>query len=146
MSAGAAYLLLSRRHRHHGQIGTKGGELKVNNFLAILGVTVFFIAIALGFGGMRLNSIGEGEHFGYVTAVDQQGFVYRNYRVYFKSEVESSQEDVYCVPESDEDLVKELRDFARSGDQILIKYHGIRGFGWHLCSQSEIDAVELINR
>ena len=39
----------------------------------------------------------DGEHTGFVTAVEKNGAFWKTGRVYIKSDLSSSQEDIYCV-------------------------------------------------
>lgn len=94
-------------------------DIEVLLGLALIGgifsiILIPIIATISGFGFPD-----SGEHVGYVTAVEQGGFG-NNYTAYIKTELESSQEDTYCV--KDLDVVQELRDKARSKENVIIHY------------------------
>jgi hypothetical protein len=108
-------------------------EVLVIGFLFL--IFVFILSFPLW---IRLQSLGRGTHTGFVTAVDQRGYIWRNYEVYFKTDNSSSQEDVYCVHRVKQDLVDVLRGFAMTGKKVTIIYQGVRGIGFGLCSRTEI--------
>jgi len=101
---------------------------------------IFFLIAGAGFLPLviRFQQVGRGTHTGYVTAVDQRGYIWKNYDVYFKTDVSSSQEDIYCVHRSDQELVDVLRGFAMTGKTVTILYQGVRGIGFGLCNHTEI--------
>lgn len=103
----------------------------------IVVLVLFFLVIAI-ITGLKLSSAGVGTHSGYVTAVDQRGYVYQNYAVYFKSDNSSSQEDVYCIYREDQDLVDKAIEANKNRELVTIKYKGIRGFGYSICDGSQI--------
>lgn len=51
------------------------------------------------------GNAGSGMHTGYITAVEEVGWIARVGHVYVKTDVSSSQEDVYCF-EGDEIMKK----------------------------------------
>lgn len=122
--------------------------MKVYEFLQ--GV-VILAAVALIFGLIlapaaffRFQSIGRGSHTGYVTAVDQRGYIFRNYEVYFKTDTSSSQEDVYCVSRYMPGLADELRIAGEKRTLVTIRYQGVRGIGLGLCHETEIKMMEEV--
>ena len=81
----------------------------------VVAVIVFpVIGIITGFGFPD-----KGEHIGYVTAIEQGGFS-NDYTAYVKTELESSQEDKYCV--KDLTVVEKLKDKAKSKENVVIEY------------------------
>lgn len=56
------------------------------------------IGLAALFSAIHFSSAGQGSHTGFVTAVEQEGYIYRNYRVYVKTDLSSSQEDIHTLP------------------------------------------------
>lgn len=77
-------------------------------------IIVPIIGLVTGFGFPN-----KGEHVGYITAVEQGGFG-DNYTAYIKSELESSQEDVYCI--QDENLVDTLREKSKTKENVVVVY------------------------
>lgn len=66
------------------------------------------------------HSPTQGEHTGYITAVENTGFIFHTWSAYFKTNTESSQEDRYCV--IDTDTVNQLKYYQQAGLKIIIKY------------------------
>jgi len=91
---------------------------------------------------VRISSTGVGEHVGYVTAVEQKGYFFRNYRVYFKTDNQSSQEDEYCVNRNNTNLIDKLKKANTTRGLVTITYEGVRGFGIDLCLGEEIQNVK----
>lgn len=82
--------------------------------VALVGVFIFVsIKIPLG---------NTGSHTGYVTAVEREGVFYKKYRVYFKTDTSSSQEDEYCVENSQEQLALSLEKRAETKKLTVLKY------------------------
>jgi len=111
----------------------------------VLAIFIIFAGCVLGILGLGLihiNTDAEGSHTGFVTAVERSGIFVKNYRVYFKTSKNQSQEDVYCVRQDDYKLADELRESSRSDKEITIHYTGESGLGFHLCSQDKITSFE----
>lgn len=103
----------------------------------IIGIGLVFIA------GLRFSSVTGGVHTGYVTAVDQRGYIFPNYVVYFKTDNSSSQEDDYCVNRNNRALGEKLRELSQQRKLVSVSYQGVRGWGFGLCEGTEITAVSL---
>lgn len=103
-------------------------------------VIVWGIVILLH--GVKLSSVGTGEHSGYITAVDQKGYVFKNYRIYFKTDNSSSQEDVYCIYRDDADLIEKAKEVNKNRENVVIKYKGVRGFGYDICDGSRVISID----
>lgn len=88
----------------------------------------------------------NGSHTGYVTAVEQRGLIWKNYRVYVKTDRSSSQEDVYCIQEDNDDLADKLKEFEKNKQQITVKYSRfVYLFPMARCEGDVIDSFEVIN-
>ena len=105
-------------------------------------VFVVLGGLVYGLWSLRLHQVGEGQHRGYISAVDERGYFYRNYDVFFKTEAESSQEDVYCIYRDNKDLIEKAKEVSQSRELVTIYYHGVRGWGRDLCEGSEITAID----
>ena len=108
---------------------------------AIIWVPLSFIPVYVV--GFHYNT-GEGQHTGYVTAVEKNGLFFKTGSAYIKTDTQSSQEDIYCV--IDENVMDELRAFADTKQHITVKYHswlfpGIKNCG---IEGAIIDSVEEI--
>lgn len=103
---------------------------------------VFIVSSIVGFDSVvRISSVGQGEHTGYVTAVEQEGYFYKNLRVYVKTSLESSQEDVYCVNGNQTNIKNELQQAQKDKRIVTIKYQGVNGIGLGLCRDYEVIGV-----
>lgn len=107
-----------------------------------IAVIVIFLVLLAPSVFIRFQSIGQGTHTGYVTAVDQRGYIFKNYDVYFKTDNSSSQEDLYCVNRANEQLVMALKQASRDRKLVTIGYKGVRAIGLGLCGHTEIYRME----
>lgn len=92
---------------------------------AIVGGIIGFIAFLIFapiFFGVHWNT-GTGEHSGYVTAVEKSGLFFKTYTAHFKTDNQSSQEDQYCVIDSE--LVEKLKTASENRNRIALHY-----FSW----------------
>jgi len=111
-------------------------------FISVVGV-MMLIAGFLAFT-FTWNTTREGQHTGYVTAVEQDGLIFHNYRVYFKTDNSSSQEDVYCVNRDNKELAQKIKEANKSRKLVEIEFDGVRGFGLALCQDDEIQSVNVV--
>ncbi len=83
----------------------------------------------------------RGSHVGYVTAIDDGIFCTT---VYFKTELESSQEDTYKIPK--DSLIKEDLMEARDGKNNVKITYKERNFS--VCGRNtfEVEKLNLINK
>lgn len=97
--------------------------------------------VALLTVGCGVTTTG-GHHVGYVTAVEQNGLVWKTGAVYLKTNVTASQEDKYCV--TDPAVMSELSAFNDSQARVRLTYHSeIMTAPWRCDSEDAIiDAVE----
>ncbi len=92
---------------------------------------------------VRFSSTGQGNHTGFITAIEQQGYFFRNYTVYVKTDNSSSQEDTYCLDRSKTDLADKIKLFSKNRELVSVSFEGVRGFGLGLCSGEQITDVSL---
>lgn len=107
-------------------------------------VVMFIVVILAGIitaPFIHFSQMGNGEHSGFITAIDQRGYIFRNYDVYFKTDNSSSQEDIYCINRNNPDLIKRAQEVNKTREQVTITYHGVRGIGLGLCGWGEIDSI-----
>lgn len=92
-------------------------------------VGALILALWLGISIIPVSLIGfhyetgRGEHVGYVTAVEKSGIIFKTGRAYVKTDVQSSQEDNYCV--IDPEVFNQLEKLSKSRERITLKY-----FSW----------------
>lgn len=109
-----------------------------------IGAGCLMIAILVAFilfPAVHFSSLGDGTHTGYITAVEQEGYIYQNYRVYVKTDNSSSQEDVYCMKEDKKDLAEKLGEARDNRTLTEVHYSGVRGFGYDLCASYEVTGI-----
>jgi hypothetical protein len=63
----------------------------------------------------------EGSHTGYITAVEKNGVIWKTGRAYVKTDLSSSQEDMYCV--KDQRIYDELVKAQINKEKITIKFN-----------------------
>lgn len=76
--------------------------------------------IILPFTGWHVNT-GNGSHTGYITAVEKTGVIWKTGRAYVKTDLSSSQEDLYCV--TDEDVYKTLEQKSANKEKVTLHHH-----------------------
>lgn len=84
---------------------------------------IFLGIITLAIMTPFVNSLGgtKGQHTGYVTAVDfNDNLIFDQDVVYFKTDTESTQEDIYCI--NNPDLKKRLEQYARDNVKVTLQY------------------------
>lgn len=79
-----------------------------------------------------IKTTENGAHTGVVTALETNGIIWKTDTVYFKTDAESTQEDVYCV--IDKNLRQELINKQKSKEVITIRYEDYYIIGYSLCA------------
>ena len=112
-------------------------------------VTLIFIVLIFAAPVLLLfvsfSSTGVGSHTGYITAVEQEGYLFPNYRVYVKTENSSSQEDKYCLHRDNNNLAQQAKALSQSRALVEVSFKGVRGIGLGLCDRVEITNISQIN-
>lgn len=98
------------------------GEWFAVVFVLIVLVLVFIVSPVIGIFGLHVET-GSGHHTGYVTAVQKNGVFFKTGRAYIKTDLSSSQEDLYCV--TDDAVFTELERYAKEKKQVDLSY-----FSW----------------
>lgn len=106
--------------------------------VAIILMGVLFMLVS----SFKYSTTRSGSHTGYVTAIQQEGLFFHPYRVYFKTDNSSSQEDSYCIREARPELAEIAKQAQRDNRKVTLDYDGERGFGFHLCVYDRIDNIE----
>lgn len=124
----------------------KGGELNMDNaaefLLTVIAILVVSLVLAIA-PAIHLSSLGAGKHTGFITAVEQEGYIFPNYRVYVKTDNSSSQEDTYCLNRDKADLATRAKEFSKTRQLVSISFQGVRGFGYGLCGSPEITDINI---
>lgn len=111
----------------------RGGE-----FGWIIVVSVFFLLFWLvaGIVYVPYKTTDNGRHYGQVTAVEDNGLIWKTTTVYFKSDISSSQEDKYCLDKKQpgyDELRKRLESAAKNHTRITIEFYSVLSAGWKRC-------------
>ena len=119
-------------------------KIKYLILISILVLWFIFCLIIPVFPIKFIQTTENGQHTGIVTAVETNGVIWKTDRVYFKTDVQSSQEDAYCV--IDEDVKKELENFQISKEIVTIYYDNYLIVGYPYCKSENaiITGVQLV--
>lgn len=90
--------------------------------------------------GWHVQTVDDGEHTGYVTAIESEGIWWKTKNIYIKTDVSSSQEDRYCLMVS-EDVEEKLRDTSRNGTKVTVVFKDYLIRGWANCSDASAAIV-----
>lgn len=90
----------------------------------IVGLIVLFMVFVFitTFTGLHIPT-GQGEHTGYVTAIEKSGLIFKTGTAYFKTDLSSSQEDVYCV--MDQGVYDQLVQASKEKRAITIQHESV---------------------
>lgn len=108
----------------------------------IVAVVLFFFITT--FTGLNIST-GTGSQVGYVSAVEKTGLIWKTGRLYIKPELESTQEDIYCV--KNEELLKELEKTAETKSKIKVKHFSVISAGIANCSAESaiVESFEILD-
>ena len=116
------------------------GILKV---LGVVSPILVFLSFFFTIVGLHIETTSNGQHTGYVTAIETNGLIFKTDSVYFKTDAESSQEDRYCV--IDDSVKQELINVQKNKELITIKYISWLFTGWNNCKMSDIAIIIGVN-
>lgn len=100
--------------------------------------------LALILAGCGIITRG-GEQIGYITATEQNGLIFKPKFVYLKSELESSQEEVWCI--EDNDVLSKIKEAKDNKQRVKIFYHDELFYWFSRCDgmgNGMIDGVEVL--
>jgi hypothetical protein len=109
----------------------KKGQLAVMLVIIIILVGIIF---TLGVQGIKYE-ISNGEHTGYITAVETNGLIWKTDSVYVKSELSSSQEDRYCI--IDKEISTKLKQKAVDKEKVTLIYNDWLVRGMENCEPTD---------
>lgn len=94
---------------------------QIGIWVFIILTIIFLIAfIIFGFVGIHIITTRDGSHTGYVTAIEENGIIFKTITVYFKTDTQSSQEDSYCL--IDRSLIPPLREKQENKEKVTITF------------------------
>ncbi len=109
--------------------------------ITLVGLLVaWFIFWQLPVNGIHFNT-GDGEQTGFVTAVEKNGIFWKTYTAYVKSDVSSSQEDLYCV--IDTKVIEQLKEKSKNKEKITIGYVSWLISGMKYCGEESAIITEV---
>lgn len=100
-------------------------------FVVVSVILIAFLGVYVPIFGFNYET-GSGSQVGYVSAIEKDGIFFKTDTVYIKPELESTQEDYYCV--IDESLVAQLIEASRSKNRIEVKHKSLLSAGIKNCS------------
>ena len=93
-------------------------------------------------------TVRNGEHNGQITAVEQQGLIWTDkYAVYVKSDISSSQEEVYCLESDKPEVLALAKQLSKDRKRVTIHFHDEFVVAPWRCGDSSagiIDWIELV--
>jgi len=93
----------------------------MNNIIGVVIVVVIFSIFLIGTLFPGKIGASEGTHAGIVTAVEHNSnIIWESDLVYFKTSEESTQEDVYCV--NNTEIKKQLTNETKIRREVFISY------------------------
>ncbi len=118
----------------------------MKDFFIVLGIVIIGLVFLLGvfifpFTGLHVET-GKGEHTGYVTAIEKSGLIWKTGTAYFKSDAQSSQEDLYCV--ADESVYAQLQDASKNKTKVTVKHHSYMMPGVTMCNGEPAIITEVV--
>ena len=98
---------------------------------------VIVVVLFLGLSLSHIGSTNQGQHTGYISAVEKSGLIWKTWRAYVKTDPQSSQEDDYCV--EDDAIVSALQSAQESRKIVTVSYSLPRlVFKWQCGGESSI--------
>lgn len=80
---------------------------------------VIWLVIIVPIFGLHINT-GSGTHVGFITATETGGLIWKTGTAYVKTDVQSSQEDTYCVIDSA--VLDQLKEASVLKEKVQINY------------------------
>lgn len=110
--------------------------------LTVVGLAIFYSLLILPFFGFHIITT-NGEHIGYITAIEKTGIFSKTYTAYVKTDTQSSQEDSYCV--ADPSLVPAIASFAESKTRVRITYFDWLSKGIARCDHEMAGVISSVS-
>lgn len=95
------------------------------------------------FTGVPVPS-GHGEYTGYITAVEQNGAIFKGWNIYLKTDLQSSNEDKACIDRNNPELIKELQELQKEKKNITLSYESEWQFAIGVCPQTNWKITNII--
>lgn len=112
----------------------------VRAFFSLIGIAIFlgflWFLFVVPFVGWHLNT-GHGQHTGYITAIEQNGIIFKTWTAFVKTDTQSSQEDKYCVV--DATVIDALAKASDAKQHVTISY-----FSWFASGIANCDWEDTV--
>ena len=110
-------------------------------------ISIILVVVAsLFMGGCSVKTGKDGYYTGYVTGVQREGYIWKNYRIFVKAERESSNEDEFCIEQTNSTLANELKELMESETKMTVEYDTREKFlSPNLCEGDYITGYKIIN-
>lgn len=91
-------------------------------FGLLTGLVLTIAVIAVPFIGINYPT-GSGTQVGYVSAIEKTGIIWKTGRAYIKSDLSSTQEDLYCV--MDDKVYDSLREASLTKTRVELSHNSV---------------------
>lgn len=90
----------------------------MKTILSIVAIVIILPIFLIGVGWHY--ETGNGEHTGFITAVEKTGIFFKTNTIYLKTDTQSSQEDQYCVV--DQEVFNKLKEYVTNKQHVNVYY------------------------
>jgi uncharacterized protein YxeA len=103
----------------------------------IISIIIIILAILFVITFGIFQNPNSGQHTGYITSVEKSGIILQTWTVYVKTDPQSSQEDTYCV--TDSDTIASLQNYEKERLPVTVYYTApILLWRWQCGNESSI--------
>lgn len=103
----------------------------------------FLILICLTLSGCWWTTT-NGKHSGQITAIEDNGLFWKTTSVYIKSDISSSQEEMYCL--ENKDLIPLLETASVNKTRVTLVYHDEFIIAPWRCSETDTGIIDKVNQ
>lgn len=76
------------------------------------------------FTGVHMPN-NQGQYKGYVTAIEQNGAIFKGWNVFLKTDLQSSNEDMACIDRTNYKLIEKLQQAQETKENVVLEYEGV---------------------
>lgn len=111
--------------------------------LFLIGFVVFLLFIFII--PLNIKMSRDAEHNGYITSVTQGYNPFNSdYKVWVKTNFESSQEDMYCIKSENIELIEKVREFAKKRQLVNVVSDEVVLTGFWNCDGWIIKDIQIL--
>jgi hypothetical protein len=114
-------------------------------WLTMFSIGLFFLLMVVFITFLFIASFrapNAGQHTGYITSVEESGYIWKTWTAYVKTDPQSSQEDRYCV--IDPSVVNALQS-AAIGKTPVTLYYSISAVTWKWQCDGEPSIIRSVS-